>query len=82
MSTRWIFINKQIVIKFERNKVLVSDIDDVWQIDLIYMRAFKKENKDINYILTVIDVFSLYACGRIIKNKVGKNVKEAMKISF
>jgi hypothetical protein len=72
-------LHKPIVKKFERNKVLVSGIDDIWQIDLIDMRAFKKENKNINYILTVIDVFSKYAWGRMVKNKEAKTVMEAMK---
>ena len=72
-------LHKPIVKKFERNKVLVSGIDDTWQIDLIDMRVFKKENNNISYILTIIDVFSKYAWGRMIENKQADTVMIAFK---
>ena len=72
-------LHKPIVKKFERNKVLVSGIDDTWQIDLIDMRVFKKENNNISYILTIIDVFSKYAWGRMIENKQADTIMIAFK---
>ena len=72
-------LHKPIVKKFIRNRVLVSGIDDTWQIDLIDMRVFKNENDNNTYILTIIDVFSKYAWGRMIKNKQAITVMEAIK---
>jgi hypothetical protein len=64
---------------FQRNRVYASGIDDNWQIDLCDMRALEKENKGVNYILTVIDVFSKFAFVRLLKNKKGPTVLEALK---
>ena len=64
---------------FKRNKVTVSGIDDTWQMDLVDMSAFKNENKNITFILTVIDVFSKFAWGRMLQNKTGLTVLEAIK---
>ncbi len=64
---------------FQRNRVYSSGIDDNWQIDLCDMRALEKENKGVNYILTVIDVFSKFAFVRLLKNKKGPTVLEALK---
>src|SRR5260221_13069267 len=47
--------------RFKRNKILVNHIDEQWEVDLVDMREFSKENNSINYILTAIDCFSKYA---------------------
>ncbi len=41
---------------FQRN---ANGIDDNWQ--MCDMRSLEKENKEVSYILTVIDVFSKFA---------------------
>ncbi len=64
---------------FQRNRVYANGIDDIWQIDLCDMRSIKKENKGVNYILTVIDVFSKFAFVRLLKNKEASTVLDALK---
>lgn len=73
-------LHKPLKKKFARNKVLVFDIDDTWQIDLIDMKKFQKENNKISFILTIIDVFSKYAWGKLLLNKKAETVLEALKL--
>jgi transposase InsO family protein len=54
---------------FSRNRTLVSKIDDVWQMDLVDMQAFKKDNNGYGYLLTCIDIFSKYAWAIPIRRK-------------
>ena len=75
-------LHKKIVKKFERNKIIVSGIDDTFQADLIDVSNIKEFNDDYRYILTCIDVFSKYAWAIPIKTKTAKDVLEAFKIIF
>ncbi len=65
--------------KIKRNRVFASSIDDNWQMDLCDMRSISRENNGIQYILTVIDVFSKFAWIRLLKNKKSATVLEAIK---
>ncbi|XP_066595462.1 myosin heavy chain, clone 203-like [Prorops nasuta] len=62
---------------FIRRRVIVRGYDDLWQADLVDMRLYSKINKNHQYILTIIDVFSKYAWAIPIKTKSGKNVTHA-----
>jgi len=70
-------LHKPIKHKFITRRVLVSSIDDQWQADLVDMQKYKSQNKNMNYILTVIDVFSKFAWAIPIKNKSGNEVMKA-----
>ncbi len=48
-----------------------------FQADLVDMSAHSKENDNIKFLLTCIDVFSKYAWARPLKNKTGKEVTKA-----
>lgn len=65
--------------KFKRSRVFANHIDDNWQMDLCDMRSISKENYGFQYILTVIDVFSKFAWIKLLKNKKGPTVLEALK---
>jgi len=68
--------------KFERNRIIVSGIDDTWQADLIDMRSISKQNDNFNFILMIIDVFSKYAWAFPLKNKAGDTIIDAFKTAF
>jgi hypothetical protein len=68
--------------KINRNKIIVSDIDEIWQADLIDLKLLSKENDNFNYILMIIDVFSKYSWAFPLKNKSGENILEAFKKIF
>ena len=51
---------KPVTRKFQRRRVNVNSIDEIWAADLIDMQAFSKDNNGIKYLLTVIDIFSKF----------------------
>ena len=51
---------KPVTSKFQRRRVNVNSIDEIWAADLIDMQAFSKNNNGIKYLLTVIDIFSKF----------------------
>ena len=67
-------LHKPIKKKFIRNRVIVSGIDDTWQMDLVDMKNFSSENNGYKYLLTCIDVFSKYAWIIPLKSKSGIEV--------
>lgn len=75
-------LHKPIRHKFPTRRVIVSSVDDQWQADLVDMQKYKSENKNINYILTVIDIFSKYAWATPIKKKTGNDIAEAFQNIF
>ena len=50
-------LNKPIINKFERKKVIVNYIDEIHSRDLIDMQKYSKMNKGYKYIFTNIDIF-------------------------
>ena len=56
-------LHKPIKHKFKTRRVLESKMDDQWQADFIDMQKLSSVNKNYDYILlTVIDIFSKFAC--------------------
>ena len=75
-------LHKPIRHRFKTRRVLVSNIDDQWQADLVDMQKLRKYNKNYNYILTVIDIFSKFAWAIPIKKKTGEEILKAFNIIF
>lgn len=65
--------------QFEQNRVMVTGIDDQWEMDLMDMVSHAKENDNVRYVLLVIDVFSKFFWLRALKNKTGAEVERAVK---
>ena len=68
-------LHKTIKRNFERNRIIVSKIDQQWEADLVDMREFATKNSNNNYILTIIDCFSKYAFVFPIKTKTGTTIR-------
>ncbi len=66
-------------VKYKRNRVVVFGKDVHFQADLVDMSPHSKENDNIKFLLTCIDIFSKYAWARPLKNKMGKKVTKAFK---
>ena len=62
-------LNKPIISKFERKRVIVSHIDEIHSCDLVDMIKYSRINKGYKYIFTNIDIFSKYAWSFPIKSK-------------
>ena len=75
-------LHKPIRKKFQTRRVYVKGIDDQFQADLVEMREFSDENNGYNYLLTVIDCFSKYAWGILIKNKTADEILKAFDEIF
>jgi len=75
-------LHKPIKHKFKTRRVTVSKIDDQWQADLVDMQKYSKANKNYNYILTIIDIFSKYAWAIPIKKKRGEDITNAFRKVF
>lgn len=67
---------------FPRRKVILKDIDDLWQADLVDMQKFSKYNHNYKYILVTIDTFSKYAWAFPLKQKNKESVCDAFQNLF
>ena len=64
--------------KFRRT--LVFKPRDLWQIDLLDMQKYSKENDGYRYICVIIDRFSRYVWVKPLKNKTGKATVKALAL--
>jgi len=62
-------LHKPIRRNFQRRRVVVGRIDEQWKADLVDLISLKKENKNFQYLLTVIDVFSKFVWVALLKQK-------------
>ena len=51
-------LNKGVINKFERKKVIKNHIDEIHSCDLVDMTKYSKMNKGYKYIFTNIDIIS------------------------
>ena len=68
--------------RFPRNPYLVFQPYELWQADLNDMRGLSEFNDGVNYLLTVIDVFSKRLYVRPLKRKEGAEVANAFEDIF
>ena len=62
-------LNKPTIQKFERKKVIVNHINEIYSTDLVDMTQYSKLNKGYKYIFPNIDVFSKIAYAFPLKSK-------------
>ena len=75
-------LHKPAVHRFQKRKVYVGGIDDIWAADLVDMQAFAKQNDDVKYLLCVIDLFSRYGWIAPLNDKSGDSVYNAFAKIF
>lgn len=75
-------LHKPVVKSFQRRRVVVTEIDEIWGADLVDMSFTKEKNKPYVFILTVIDCFSKYAWAIPLKNKSADSIVEAFETLF
>ena len=68
-------LNKPVINKFEREKFIVNNIDEIHSCDLVDMQKYSKVNRGYKYIFTNIDIFSKYAWSFPLKTKTVKEIK-------
>ena len=72
-------LHKRARIRFPRNPIVATDIDEQWQGDLLFMKDLAKFNKGFGIAFVVIDVVSRHAWGELMKDKSAKETTEAFK---
>jgi L-rhamnose mutarotase len=75
-------LHKPVTKKFQRRRVTVKRIDEIFGADLVDMNEWKSDNKNVRFILTVIDVFSKFAWAIPVKDKTGVSITNAFKEIF
>ena len=70
-------LHKPVTKKFKRRKVYARFKDNIWAADLAEMESLSSKNKNVKYLLCVIDVFTKYAWVKPLKDKKGKTVLNA-----
>jgi len=67
-------LRKPVRKRFPRNPYTVTNIDNVWEIDLADLRSLSRYNNKYKYLLNVIDIFSRYAWSVPLKDKTSKSI--------
>ena len=72
-------LHKPAIRAFKRNHYIVTNIDDVWETDIIDLKAYKLNNNQFSYLLTIIDIFTKYAWVVPLKTKSATDVLKAFR---
>ena len=75
-------LNKPVINKFERKKVIVNHIDEIHSCDLVDMVKYSRVNRGYQYIFTNIDIFSKYTWTFSLKTKTIKDIKPCFEKIF
>ena len=73
-------LHRPIIKSFKRRKVCSSFKDNIWGVDLADMSLINKFDKEIKYLLCVIDLFSRYSWVITLKNKKGDILLKDLKV--
>ena len=60
----------------------MTNIDDVWKMDLAYLSSLSKYNDKYKYLLNLIDIFSRHAWSVPLKDKPATSITAALKFLF
>ena len=67
-------LHKPVTKKFKGRKVYAIFKDNIWAADLAEMESLSLKNKNVKNLLCVIDVFTIYALVKPLKDMKGKTV--------
>ena len=75
-------LNKPVINKFERKKIVINHIDEIHSCDLVDMSKYSRVNRGYKYIFTNIDIFSKFALSFPLKTKTIKEIKSCFEKIF
>ena len=70
-------LHKPIVRKFNKRKVKLPFIDNIWGADLVDLQLISKFKKGIRFLLSVTDIFSKYSWVIPLKDNKGITITNA-----
>ena len=62
-------LHKPVIKIFQRRKVYSRFKDNIWVADLVEMESLSSKNKNLKYLICLIDVFTKYAWVKSLKRK-------------
>ena len=68
--------------RFPREKIIVSDIDQAWDVDLADLGMLKEYNDQIVFLVVMIDLLSRFCWVRPVKTKKASEVRDAIADVF
>ena len=74
-------LHEPVTKKFRRRKVYARFKDNIWPADVAEMEPLCFKNKNVKYLLYVIDVVNKYAWVKSLKDKKGKTVLAVLFLS-
>ena len=75
-------LHKPVRKRFLRNPYTVTNIDDVWELDLADLSSLSKYTDKYKYLLNVIDIFSRYAWSVPLMDKTGTSITTDLRFIF
>ena len=75
-------LNRGIINKFNRKRVVINHIDEIHSCDLVNMNRYSRMNKGYKYVFTNIDIFSKYSWSFSLKTKTVKEIKSCFQKIF
>ena len=72
-------LHKPVVYRFPRRKTITGGAHHQYQMDLLDVGRYSDDNKNVKFLLVVIDVFTKYVWVTPLKNKTGPIVAIALK---
>ena len=75
-------VNKEARKRFRRNPIVVTSLQQQYQIDLADMSRYKQQNNGTAYLLVAVDCFSRKVSVQPMKKKTGEETLEALKKVF
>lgn len=83
LNQQWSYaLHKPVRKRFNRRRYVTRGLNHQWQMDLVDMQKYSRENNGFRYILLAMDVFSRQAYAQPLKSKQGKDVAEALERMF
>ena len=70
-------LHKPVIKKLKRRKIYARLKGNIWSSDLAEMESLSSKNKNVKYLLCVIDVFTKYGFVKPLKDEKGKTVLTA-----
>ena len=65
-------LRKPVIRKFQKRRVYARFKNNIWAADLAEKGSISSKNRDVKYLLCVIDVFTKYAWVKHLKDKTAK----------
>ena len=75
-------LNKPVIDKFKRKKIIVTHIDEIHSCDLVDVTKYSRVNRGYKSILTNIDIFSKIGHAYAIKSKKVQDIKPCFQKIF